>query len=161
MTAANKFSALHGYATAGKLEVVKYRGRDLYDLACIATNEKYAQEVRRRIPERSEKATKPCSALSGATTVPASRTPSTPPEALTAVKRLAATDGATTPSPRTGRAFLLPDPHWTPNAPQRALGVHGPRVMVPLRKGCGCRGEVLREHSRIDQVRWPRTQRSR
>lgn len=50
MTAANKLAALHRLATQNRLDMVRGRGRDLYDLACIANSPPHAQEVRARIP---------------------------------------------------------------------------------------------------------------
>ena len=51
MTAANKLAALHRLAMQNRLDMLRGRGRDLYDLACIANSPSHAQEARARIPE--------------------------------------------------------------------------------------------------------------
>ncbi len=53
-TAANKFDALHRRAVAGEINELAQRGRDLYDLARIASSE-HASEARELIPFLAER----------------------------------------------------------------------------------------------------------
>ena len=53
-TAANKFDALHRRAVAGEINELAKRGRDLYDLARIASSE-HASEARELIPVVAER----------------------------------------------------------------------------------------------------------
>lgn len=53
-TAANKFDALHRRAVAGEINELAQRGRDLYDLARIASSE-HASEARKLIPVVAER----------------------------------------------------------------------------------------------------------
>lgn len=50
VTAANKFDALHRLATQQRHDLVRGRGRDLYDLACIALSPTHAAAAHARIP---------------------------------------------------------------------------------------------------------------
>ena len=50
VTAANKLSALHEPALQGNHERIQARGRDLYDLACVARSPAHAAAAREHIP---------------------------------------------------------------------------------------------------------------
>lgn len=45
VTAANKLAALHEAASKGNMDQIRQRGRDLYDLACIARSEPHARDA--------------------------------------------------------------------------------------------------------------------